>query len=153
MSEDGTDNRFSADEASMLASVLDEIIPPRADGTLPGAGQLGLASYIDTALQKAPDLRPVIVQGLADLDEAARRRHAQRFVVLSTQEKVALLNEQGFLFPLLLHIYVGYYQNARVVTALGLDPRPPHPKGYEMEPSDLTLLDAVRRRHKLYREC
>lgn len=153
MSEDSNDPMFSADEASTLASVLDEIIPPSADGRLPGAGQLGLASYIEQALQKAPELRPMIVQGLAELDEAARRRHTQRFVTLSQPEKVALLNEQGFLFPLLFHIYVGYYQNAQVVTALGLDARPPHPKGYEMEPSDLTLLDAVRRRRKLYREC
>ena len=153
MSEDSNDRRFSADEARTLASVLDEIIPPSADGRLPGAGQLGLASYIEQALQKAPDLRPMIMQGLIDLDAAARGRHAQRFVELSKQEKVALLNEQGFLFPLLFHIYVGYYQSARVVTALGLDPRPPHPKGYEMEPSDLTLLDAVRCRRKLYREC
>ena len=153
MSVDSDDHCFSADEASTLASVLDEIIPPTGDGRLPGAGELGLASYIEQALRKTPELRPMIVQGLADLDEIARRRHAQRFVALSQQEKVALLNEQGFLFPLLFHIYVGYYQNARVLTALGLDPRPPHPKGYEMEPSDLTLLDTVRRRRKLYRDC
>ena len=152
MSADSNDHSFSADEAGTLASVLDEIIPPRADGRLPGAGEIGLAHYIEQALQKAPELRPMIVQGLADLDEAARRRHARRFVALSQQQKVALLNEQGFLFPLLFHIYVGYYQNPRVVTALGLDPRPPHPKGYEMEPNDLTLLDVVRRRRKLYRE-
>lgn len=152
MSEDSNHRRFSAEEASTLASLLDEIIPPRADG-LPGAGQLGLASYVEQALQKAPELRPMIVQGLADLDAAAHRRHAQRFLALSQQQKVALLNEQGFLFPLLFHIYVGYYQNARVLTALGLDPRPPHPKGYEMRPNDLTLLDAVRGRRKLYREC
>ena len=153
MSADSTDRSFSADEARTLASVLDEIIPPSADGRLPGAGQLGLARYIEQALQKTPDLQPMIVQGLTDLDAGAHRRHAQRFVALSKQEKVALLNEQGFLFPLLFHIYVGYYQDARVVTALGLDPRPPHPRGYEMEPSDLTLLDAVRHRRKLYREC
>ena len=152
MSVDSDDHCFSADEASTLASVLDEIIPPSADGRLPGAGQLGLARYIEQALRKTPELRPMIVQGLADLDEIARRRHAQRFVALARSEKVALLNEQGFLFPLLFHIYVGYYQNPRVVTALGLDPRPPHPKGYEMEPNDLTLLDVVRRRRKLYRE-
>jgi hypothetical protein len=153
MNEGSNDRRFSADEASTLASLLDEIIPPSGDGRLPGAGELGLGNYIEQALQQAPELRSMIVQGLAELDEVARRRHDQPFVALSQQEKVALLNEQGFLFPLLFHIYVGYYQNVRVVTALGLDPRPPHPKGYEMEPSDLTLLDAVRRRRKLYRDC
>ena len=152
MSEDSNDRSFSADEASTLASLLDEVIPPSGDGRLPGAGELGLVSYIEQALQKVPELRTMIVQGLAELDEAARRRHTQRFVGLATPQKVALLNEQGFLFPLLFHIYVGYYQNAHVVTALGLDARPPHPKGYEMAASDLTLLDAVRRRRKVYRD-
>jgi hypothetical protein len=48
---------------------------------------------------------------------------------------------------------VAYYQAPRVVEALGLEARPPHPKGYEVELGDLTLLDEVRRRGKLYRDC
>jgi hypothetical protein len=153
MSQDSDNRSFSNDEASTLASVLDELIPASADGKLPAAGELGLTSHIDQALQKTAELRTMIVQGLADLDNLARSRHGQRFAELSKQQKVALLNEQGFIFPLLLHTYVGYYQNERVVSALGLESRPPHPKGYEMEANDLTLLDAVRRRPKLYRDC
>jgi len=60
--------------------------------------------------------------------------------------------EQAFLPGLIFHTYVGYYLNDRVIEALGREPRPPHPKGYDMEASDLTLLDDVRRRPKLYRE-
>jgi len=153
MSDERNDWRFSADAARTLASVLDEIIPASLDGRLPGAGALGLVGYVEGALRKAPELRPMIVQGLADLDEAARQRHAQPFLSLSKAEKIALLNEQGFLFPLLFHVYVGYYQSAPVATALGLGARAPHPQGYEMEPNDLTLLDPVRRRGRFYREC
>jgi hypothetical protein len=61
--------------------------------------------------------------------------------------------EPGFLPGLIFHTYAGYYQNGRVMEALGLEPRPPHPAGYEMEPGDLTLLEAVRRRPRMYREC
>ncbi|HUI24603.1 MAG TPA: hypothetical protein VL403_00860, partial [Candidatus Kryptonia bacterium] len=46
----------------------------------------------------------------------------------------------------------GYCQHARVVEALGLEARPPHPQGYQMEPNDLTLLDDVRRCPKRYRD-
>jgi hypothetical protein len=144
--------KLSEDERHVLTCVLDEIIPPRADARLPGAGALGLASHIEQTLEKIPELRPLIVHGLADLAAAARARHGQPFGALAQPQKVALLNEQGFLFPLLFHVYTGYYQHPRVVAALGLEPRPPHPKGYEMQPNDLTLLDAVRRRHKMYRE-
>lgn len=144
---------FSEDEKRVLASVLDEIIPPRGDGKLPGAGQLGVGSYIDEALQSTPEMRAMIVQGLADLDHAARNRSATSFGALPTADKLQLLSQQAFVLPLTFHAYVGYYQHARVIEALGIEARPPHPKGYGMEPIDLTLLDPVRRRPKLYRDC
>lgn len=148
-----TNPRFSEDEKRVLTSVLDEIIPPSDDGRLPGAGQIGLAQYIDEVLQKTPELRSMIAQGLSDLDNQARSRNAPSFAALSKEGKLQLLNEWGFVLPLTLHTFTGYYQHARVVEALGLEARAPHPTGYEMEPNDLSLLDAVRRRPKLYREC
>ncbi len=143
---------FTEDEQRTLASVLDEIIPPSVDGRLPGAGQIGVASYVEVALQKTPALKAMVAQGLADLDQLARRQHAAGFAALPRAEKLRLLNEQGFILPLTIHTYAGYYQHARVIAALGLEARPPHPQGYDMEPNDLTLLDAVRRRPKLYRD-
>jgi hypothetical protein len=150
---DETTPSLSADERRVLASVLDEIIPPSDDGKLPGAGQIGLIDYIDAALQKTPELRSMIARGLSELDTLARDRKARGFAALSREDKLQLLNEWGFVLPLTFHAYTGYYQQARVVEALGLEARPPHPKGYHMEPNDLTLLDAVRRRPKLYRQC
>ena len=48
---------------------------------------------------------------------------------------------------------VGYYSDERVITVLKGDARPPHPLGYEIEADDFSLLDRVRARGKLYREC
>jgi len=156
MSAEPTDHGFSADETRTLASVLDEIIPP--SGRMPGAGALGLARHIEQTLQQSPELRPVIAQGLAAADEIAHRRHAEGFAELSKEQKLAVLRElesslPGFLSSLILPTYLGYYQDARVGEALGLGSHPPHPQGYDMEPNDLTLLDPVRRRGKLFREC
>jgi hypothetical protein len=144
---------FSEDQQRALASVLDEIIPPSDDGRFPGAGQIGLATYIEEALQKTPELWSMVAQGLSELDTLARDRNAPSFAALSREDKLRLLNEWGFVLPLTLHTFTGYYQHPRVVEALGLEARPPHPKGYHVEPNDLTLLDAVRRRPKLYRKC
>jgi hypothetical protein len=152
MSDDTDNRKFSDEELRTLTSVLDELIPPSAERQLPGAGEVGLAAYLETALRKAVELRPMILQGLTDLDAQARGRHGQAFAALSKTQKVTLLNEQGFIFPLMLHTFIGYYQNERVVKALGLQARPPHPEGYEMEANDLSLLDAVRRRPKMYRK-
>jgi hypothetical protein len=156
MSEDTSDPGFSDDEQRTLTAVLDEIIPPSGDGKLPGAGELGLSLYVDQALQRTPELRPLISQALAALDERARSRGAQGFAALPAGDRSQLLGElasanPGFLPGLILHTYAGYYQNARVVEALGLEPRPPYPKGYDMEPSDFSLLDAVRQRPELFR--
>ena len=152
MPDKTTNPDLSEDEQRVLASVLDELVPPSDDGKMPGACQLGLVGYIDAALQKTPELRAMIVQGLADLDASARGRGAPSFAALSRDDKLRLLNEWGFVLPLTLHTYTGYYQHPRVIAALGLEPRPPHPEGYKMEPNDPTLLDAVRRRPKLYRD-
>jgi hypothetical protein len=157
MSEDTSRPGFSPDEERALAGVLDEIIPARSDGKLPGAGELGLARYIEQAVQQSPDLGRAIAQGLAALDDLAGRRGAGGFAALSSQDKLKALNEiataqPGFLPGLIFHTYAGYYQDGRVMEALGLEPRPPHPDGYEMEPCDLSLLEAVRRRPPMYRE-
>src|SRR6516162_1999713 len=41
----------------------------------------------------------------------------------------------------------------RVMRSLGLEPRPPYPKGFEVEQGDWSLLDPVRARPKLYRDA
>ena len=153
MGEGTNDPSFSREQKRVLASVLDEIIPPSADGKMPGAGQVGVADHLEKALQAMPDLRSMVTEGLSELDQASRTRHGRAFLELAEAEKRALLSEQGFVIALTLHTYVGYYQNPRVVAALGMEVRAPHPQGYEMAPDDPTLLDPVRRRAKLYRDC
>ena len=46
-----------------------------------------------------------------------------------------------------------YYRDDRVVRSLGMEPRPPFPKGFEVEQGDWSLLDPVRARPKLYRDA
>ena len=40
----------------LLALVLDELIPPRPDGLLPGAGTLGVGAVVEHAAAGAPEL-------------------------------------------------------------------------------------------------
>lgn len=148
-----SDARFSDAQRRILSLVLDGIIPPSGDGRLPGAGEAGVVDYVDRVLGRMKDLREMVTQGLVDLDEAARARHGKGFTELSVADRAALLSEQGFVFPLTLHTYAGYYQTPRIVEALGMEARAPHPGGYTMAPDDLSLLDVVKRRPKMFREC
>ncbi len=139
---------FSDQETRTLSSVLDEIIPPSTDGNLPGAGEVGLVDFIADAVEKSPELRPAIMEGISALGD---------FTGLAKDEKTRALNElattaPAFLPGLTFQTYLGYYQHPRVLEGLGLPPRPPHPEGYELETGDLGLLNPVRARPNLYRE-
>ena len=154
MREPDSGGTLSDDQRATLTSVLDHLIPASSDGRLPGAGGLGLSHYI---CEQAPESLPIVVQGLAALDQLADGHGASGFSALPEKVRVDVLrqmelDEPAFLPTLLFHTYVGYYQDAGVVEALGLRPGPPFPAGYEVAPTDFSILDPVRRRPKLYRE-
>jgi hypothetical protein len=138
-------------ERRLLTAVLDELVPPRPDGRLPGAGQLGVVDTVDAALCATPMLRDVVLDGLAGLDAEARQRDPRGFDALDATARVALLQEQGFILPLLLQVYAAYYHQPAVLEALGLEARPPHPAGHAMLPDDLGLLERVRRGPRRWR--
>jgi len=152
-----TDGGFSADEERMLATLLDVVVPPSDDGRLPGAADLELGGHIARVVQQTPMLRPVLEYGLSALAALAGTRNPGGWTALSGAEQTAVLEEfartdQFFLPAFLFLVYSGYYQHPRVVEALGLEARPPHPRGYAMAADDLALLDRVRGRGKMYRD-
>jgi hypothetical protein len=148
---------LSEPQRRALAALLDEIIPRSADGRLPGAGELGLVAWVEDVLARTPALGPVLSEGLQALDAAARGSGAGDFARLPPcEQRAALLREVAaerpqLLSALVFHTYAGYYQHPRVLEALGLEPRPPFPKGYELAAFDVSLLDCVRRREPFYR--
>ena len=150
---DGSSADFSSDQRRALACVLDALIPPSADGRMPGAGTAGVGAHVERVLHTLPELRAMVVEGLRDLDVQARTQHERSFVELGDGERAALVAMQGFSYALVPHTYIGYYQQERILEAIGVEPRPPHPKGYTMPENDLTLLAPVRSRGKEWRRC
>jgi hypothetical protein len=81
--------------------------------------------------------------GFADLDQTRREAIVETFranggVALATLSRVILQC---------------YYRDDRVVRSLGLEPRPPFPKGNVLEQGDWSLLDPVRARPKMWRDA
>ena len=153
-----TADTFSREEARALVHVLDELIPASADGRLPSGGELGLHDHLADALGAMPELRAMVTESLATLLALARQRDPGGLDAMTPAARAAVLAELATsahaLPPILaLHAFTGYYQHPRVVEALGLEPRAPHPQGYQMAPNDLSLLEPVRRRGKMYRSC
>jgi len=142
---------FSADDEHTLGLLLDAIIPPNGDRGLPGAGGLGLTTSIARTVQQTPLVRPVVEYGLSALGDLAMKRSPSGFAGLGVHEAKEVWEEfaatdQFFVPAFLFLVYSSYYRHPRVVEGLGLEPRAPHPKGYTVEASDWTLLDAVRER-------
>jgi hypothetical protein len=78
----------------------------------------------------------------ADLDEA--RAEALAMTLLSRKE--AALTALG------RAVLQCYYRDARVVRALGREPRAPFPQGHTLEQGEWSLLDAVRDRPRMWRD-
>ena len=57
---------LSSSQRALLASVLDQIVPP--EGSRPGAGEAGAADYVDGVLERSPGLRHAFLSGLAALE-------------------------------------------------------------------------------------
>ncbi|MBY0279935.1 gluconate 2-dehydrogenase subunit 3 family protein [Candidatus Binatia bacterium] len=151
-------HQFSTHERDTLAAVLDQVIPPSADGRLPGAGFLAHGARFDAVIRLLPGLDLGLAGGIAACDEHARRRGVTDYRALSDADRLAVLNEvaaadPGFVPSLMFLAYSTYYVEDRVIAALDLEPRPPHPQGYAMAANDLTLLEPVRARSKLWRDA
>jgi len=150
--------QLNDDQRRALAPALDGFIPRSADGALPGAGELGLAVDVDEALQRVPAMHAAVVASLAALDRLAERRGAARFTALAAADQAEVLGELScseHAFPpmLMLYTFGCYYKHPRVLAHYGLEARPPHPKGYEVPPTDWSLLDPVRKRGPIHRTC
>jgi len=152
-----TDEGLTADESQMLATLLDVVLPPTADGRLRGGGALGLGTHVERTVRETPMLQPVVAYGLGALAELATKRDPAGWAALSSDARAEVFREfasaDQFFLPAFLYLaYSAYYQDPRVVEALGLEARAPHPKGYTMAPDDWSVLEPVRARGKMFRE-
>lgn len=133
------------DQRRTLRCLVEMMIPASTEYGVPSAADDAIFADILRSLGRdEPHVLTVVhgLAGLADLDPAQR------------QAKVAELRARGgeALMGLSRVILQCYYRDDRVMRSLGMEPRPPFPKGYEVEQGDWSLLDPVRRRPKLYRE-
>ena len=94
--------------------------------------------------------------GLRSVESAAARRGSS-FIDMTGDQQDEILrgiesNKSAFFETLLMHTYNGYYSNPQVVEALGLEPRPPQPRGHVVEVGDFRSLETVVERGVAYRE-
>ena len=146
---------LSESQRSLATVVLDRIIPPQGD--MPGAGEVGTTDYIDGVAAGSAQLARLLSTGLQDIEIAAVRLGAG-FGDLSGDQQDEILrgveaDSPEFFDALIRHTYNGYYSNPKVVELLGLDPRPPQPRGNSVARGDLSSLQVVVERGQAYRDA
>ncbi|WP_428483213.1 hypothetical protein [Rhodopila sp.] len=143
------DPPLTANETRSLRCVAGMMIPASAAHGVPGAdddtiftdilGSIGLdAALVKQALQRLDALAGGV---FCNLDPVRREAAA-----------AALREAGGAPLTALTGVIVQcYYRDERVMRSLGMEVRPPFPKGFEVEQGDWSLLDPVRRRAAFYR--
>ncbi len=150
-----TDNPLNADEESALAAIVGAMIPVSEEYAVPGADDPAIFADILTLVKRHPE--PVI-EALAALGDIAESHHGAAFNALDDEAKAATIttfSQSGnqHLRAIVSMTAQCYYRDDRVMASLGMEPRPPFPKGFEVEQGDLSLLDPVRARGRIWREA
>jgi hypothetical protein len=131
-----------------LRIVAGMMIPASSEYGVPGADDAVIqADILATLGRDAPAVRDALdhlarlaEMPLADLDAARREAVATEF------------RSAGGLAATLIRVVLQcYYRDDRVVRSLGLELRPPFPKGYQLEQGDWSLLDPVKARAPMWR--
>ncbi len=140
---------------TLLVAVLDRIIP--RSGVMPGAGEAGVATFVQRELARNTDLAGLFARGLERIGANSQCRGAP-FTELPDIAKDEVLGDieataPEFFSALIKHTYGGYYTDRKILGLLGDDGRPPQPSGHMIERGDLSLLEAVRKRGAIYRSA
>ena len=134
-----------------LRALAGLMIPASKEFAVPGADDAAIFDDILRSLGRDRDsVRAALARlaaqaggSFAALDEAGQDAVAAAFLATNTPD-VTILGRV---------ILQCYYRDDRVVRSLGLEPRPPFPKGHTLEQGDWSLLDPVCARPKLWRDA
>lgn len=146
---------FTQDQSELLNAILDTLIPPRADGQVPGAGALGVADFLPSATSYAQD---PLGDTKAVLDHVSET--APEFLSKDANEREALLKGTEAAVPkafatLVRLTYMGYYSRPDTRPMFGVGKHPIHPDGYPVARESDALLEEltapVRHRGEIYR--
>jgi hypothetical protein len=127
------------------------MIPASAEYQVPGADDDSIFASILTTLGRETES---VRRGLRRLDELAEGSFAR----LASDARNAVLmklamSDLPLLSALVTVVTRCYYRDDRVMRSLGMEVRPPFPKGFEVEQGDWSLLDPVRARGTIWRDA
>jgi hypothetical protein len=145
-----TNTTLTDSEITDLRCIAGMIVPASTKYRVPGADDdVVFADILKSLGRDTADVRTALAlasslagEAVAALDPVARD-------ALGVRLRTEGGNPMAVLTRLVL---LCYYRDDRVLMSLGLEPRPPFPKGYELEQGDWSLLDPVKARKPFWRQ-
>ena len=145
------ENMLSTRQRGDLRVIAAMMIPASAEYKVPGADDTAIqadiiatlgrdASQVAEALDRLAHLAGA---PLAELDAASREAIAKEFRATGAAAAATLIRV----------VLQCYYRDDRVLRSLGLELRPPFPKGYALEQGDWSLLEPVKARSRMWRRA
>jgi hypothetical protein len=146
-----TETTLTAAQRDDLRTIAGAMIPASAEYSVPGADDAIIQADIVATLgrdagmvRQALDLLAQLAgMSFADLDAVRRAAVARQFRASGGAAAATLARV----------VLQSYYRDDRVVRSLGLELRPPFPKGYTLEQGDWSLLDPVKARPSMWRRA
>jgi hypothetical protein len=142
---------LSPAQQESLACIAGHMIPASAELGMPAANDPTIFADMVSIVDFRDHAALAAVLDAVDLAAGAS------LVSLPSQDQAALLyrlrGERVGMFAIVENIVArAYYRDDRVLRSIGMEVRPPFPKGYDVEQGDWSLLDPVRQRGRIYRE-
>lgn len=141
---------LSPAETADLRRIAGMMIPPDADYGVPGADDPAIFADIVRSLGRdAAEVRAALADFAARSDGAFAQLDDARAESVAAAFHASGIPAVATLGRVILQCY---YRDDRVLRSLGMEPRPPFPKGHVVEQGDWSLLDPVRNRAPLWRD-
>ena len=144
-----SEQTLTAAETADLRCLAGMIIPASAKYGVPGADDDAIVADIVGSIARDSDAVRAVLGAL-------RRLAGGPFAMLDAARRDSLAAklraEGGAALGVLTRIVIlCYYRDDRVMVSLGVEVRPPFPKGHVLEQGDWSLLDPVRARKPFWR--
>ena len=148
--QDETVNDLTPAELGDFRRLAGIMVPASAEHRIPGADDETIFADIVRSLGRD---RELVRKALALLRDSSGGDFAALDAARAEATAMALLERKGPAIAALgRSVLQCYYRDDRVIRSLGLEPRPPFPKGHTVSQGDWSLLDAVRGRPRMWRD-
>ncbi len=139
-----TDSLFSVEEREALHVLAGMIVPSSAIYSVPGADDETIfADILDSARANEAQIREGIAYALASALGSD----------MPLEQLQSELEGHPVMTPVVTLVMQCYYRDERVMVSLEIEPRAPFPKGFELPQGDWSMLDAVQKRGKIWRDA